>query len=195
MFLVVTTGISHDPSTLVGSNLSDSTHTFASPYFTATRILAILNNATTSKSRQPSIRTRTVHYGPILGKQTAASYSDMMPARFSPSEAGSSDPPTLTAYISRYTTLTQKASYIPQSSSSLATIITANSTIHAHTANNGTVVSAPKEPHGIVAAKSVVTTVSDVAEICLRLINTLVAVYHIKMTIKLVGQCQYTIGL
>jgi len=84
---------------------------------------------------------------------------------------------------------------MPPSSSSLASIITAASTIHAYTEDNGTDANTFTEPHGVVAVKSVVTIVSDIIEMCLRLLNTLVAIYHIRMTMKLLSQYRYTICL
>lgn len=185
MLLTSTIGSSYNPSTIVGSNLSDSTRTPA-PHFTATRIVNILNNATTGN--QSSMRIQALLHTHTLSNQTTSTDSKTVLIKPSPFEAGSSYHPIVTVYIYRYTTLTQEASQSSSSSTSLTTTTTtAAPTVQAYTENNATVADTSNEPRGVVVVKSTVTTVSDIAEICLRLVSTLLAVYHIKMTMKLLG--------
>lgn len=191
VLLMATIGSSHDPFTIVSFKSTDGTSQLA-PYYTATRIVTTLNNDAMGKSRQPSTRIQNLLYRHAQRNQTISPFSE---TRLSPSEAGSSYLPTPTAYIYRHTILTQEASHPPPSSSSLATIVTAVLTVHAFTNDNGTVADAFTEPSGVATARSVVPTISDIADICLRLLNTLVAIYHIRMTMELLGQCRFIIGL
>jgi len=140
------------------------------------------------------MRTHILVHDYASRNDTVSLYSQQTLAGLNPSEADLSylSP---TACVNRETTLTQESSHIPPLSSSLATIVTATSTIYIYKKNNNTVADGFKESYNVVAGKSVFTTISDIAEICLRLLHMLMAVYHIRITIKLLGQCRFTVDL
>ncbi len=181
--------VAHALSSLVPSNSTDVTSTSVS-YSAVKTTVASFDTPTRNSSSSPTVLTRASNHPPFPSNHVAWPSSVTTPASV---ESASIYLLTPTADVYHYITITRTAPQAPSFSNISAA--TAARTIYIQTADNRTTQDSFKEPHGISTTETWVSTVSDIAEICYRVLNTMFTLYNIRMTMKLIGRRKYIAGL